>query len=63
LIDQVAKATRWEKGIRALGDVALFVEIGPGRTLSGMNKKIGVAGMTVNVEKITDLEQFYAAST
>jgi len=56
LIDQVAKATRWEKGVRAMGDIDLFVEIGPGRSLSGMNKKIGVAGRTVNVEKLADLE-------
>ena len=42
LIAQVASPTQWEKGIRLLEDVDLYIEIGPGKTLSGMNKKIGV---------------------
>jgi [acyl-carrier-protein] S-malonyltransferase len=57
LIAQVASPTKWEKGIRLLEDVDLFIEIGPGRTLSGMNKKIGVNGQTLNIEKTTDLSQ------
>ncbi len=69
LIAQVASPTQWEKGIRLLEDVDLFVEIGPGKTLTGMNKKIGVKGQTLNIEKTTDLdtlrvqlESFYAAT-
>ncbi len=64
LIAQVATATQWEKGIRLLDDIDLFIEIGPGRTLTGMNKKMGVKGQTLNIEKLTDLaqlESFYAA--
>ncbi|MEI8282536.1 MAG: hypothetical protein WCG75_09040, partial [Armatimonadota bacterium] len=49
LIAQVASPTQWEKGIRLLDDVDLYIEIGPGKTLSGMNKKIGVKGQTLNV--------------
>jgi [acyl-carrier-protein] S-malonyltransferase len=66
LIAQVASPTQWEKGIRLLEDVDLFIEIGPGKTLTGMNKKIGVKGQTLNIEKTTDLSQLenlYAAST
>ena len=63
LIAQVASATRWEKGICLLGDIDLFVEIGPGKTLTGMNKKIGVKGQTINVEKITDLAQLGAVES
>lgn len=65
LIAQVACPTQWEKGIRLLDDVDLFIEIGPGKTLTGMNKKIGVKGQTLNIEKTTDLvqlENFYATS-
>lgn len=64
LIAQVASPTQWEKGIRLLEDVDLYIEIGPGKTLTGMNKKIGVKGQTLNIEKTTDLaqlESFYAA--
>lgn len=63
LIAQVASATQWEKGIGLLDDVDLFIEIGPGKTLTGMNRKIGVKGQTLNIEKTTDLaqlESFYA---
>lgn len=44
LIDQVASPTRWEKGIRAMVQegVEEFIEIGPGKTLAGMNKKMGI---------------------
>ena len=65
LIAQVASPTQWEKGIRLLEDVDLFIEIGPGKTLTGMNRKIGVKGQTLNIEKTTDLtqlESFYATS-
>jgi [acyl-carrier-protein] S-malonyltransferase len=69
LIAQVACPTQWEKGIRLLEDIDLYIEIGPGKTLTGMNKKIGVKGQTLSVEKTTDLaqikaqlENFYATS-
>lgn len=63
LIAQVASPTQWEKGVRRLDEVELFIEIGPGKTLSGMNKKIGVKGQTLSIEKTSDLaqlEQLYA---
>ena len=61
LIAQVASPTRWEKGIRAMMEacVDIFVEIGPGKTLSGMNKKIGT-GETLSIEKPADLAQLEA---
>ena len=36
--------------------VELFIEIGPGKTLNGMNRKIGVNGKTISIEKVEDLE-------
>jgi [acyl-carrier-protein] S-malonyltransferase len=64
LVAQVASPTQWEKGIRLMDKegIELYVEIGPGKTLTGMNKKIGVKGQTVNIEKISDLENIHAAS-
>lgn len=58
LTQQVTQSVRWEKGIRALDvlGVDLFIEIGCGKTLSGMNKRIGVAAPTLNLEKVSDLE-------
>lgn len=67
LILQVASPTRWEKGIRKFDELGadLYLEIGPGKSLAGMNKKIGVRGATLNIEKTTDLTQLetlYATS-
>jgi len=64
LIAQVASPTRWEKCVRAMDErgIDLYIEIGPGKTLTGMNKKIGPKGMTINIEKIGDLEQLHATT-
>lgn len=58
LIKQVTSPVRWEQGIRAMEKkgVDLFIEIGCGKTLSGMNKRIGVQAQTFSFEKIDDLD-------
>ncbi len=58
LIDQVASPTKWEQGVRTMdaSGVELYIEMGPGKTLAGMNKKIGVKAPTISIEKVTDLE-------
>lgn len=59
LIDQVASPVRWEKGIRKMMQqgVQAYFEMGPGKTLAGMNKRIGVTEPTYSIEKISDLEE------
>lgn len=63
LLNQVTSPVRWEKGVRAMMErhTELYVEIGCGKTLSGMNKKIGATGTTVNVNKMEDLENLTKA--
>ena len=58
LIEQVIRPVRWEKGIHAMIDhrVELFIEMGCGKALSGMNKRIGVEVPTLSIEKIEDLQ-------
>jgi [acyl-carrier-protein] S-malonyltransferase len=58
LIDQVVSCVRWERGIRNLEatDVDFYIEMGPGKTLSGMNKRIGSAKPIYSIEKVADLE-------
>jgi [acyl-carrier-protein] S-malonyltransferase len=58
LTAQVVAPVYWEKGVRQMEEkgVELFIEIGPGKTLSGMNRKIGVKGKTISIEKVEDLE-------
>ena len=61
LIEQVTHSVCWEQGIRAMDqqNVDLFIEFGPGRTLSGMNKRIGVRAPTLTIEKVEDLDQLF----
>ncbi|MCB1106626.1 MAG: ACP S-malonyltransferase [Chlamydiia bacterium] len=61
MIDQVVSPVLWEKGIRKMEEkgIELFIEIGCGKTLSGMNRKIGVKGETLSIEKVKDLEMVY----
>ena len=58
LSEQVVQPVKWEKGIRAMDAFGIeqYVEIGPGKTLAGMNRKIGVSGHTVSLEKVEDLD-------
>lgn len=58
LIQQVTSPVRWEEGVRKMdaSGIDCYLEIGCGKALSGFNKRIGVAGQTISIEKITDLE-------
>jgi [acyl-carrier-protein] S-malonyltransferase len=61
LIDQVVEPVRWEKGICKMreSNIDVYLEMGPGKTLSGMNKRIGVAESTYSIEKTLDLEEIH----
>ena len=58
LIEQVISPVRWQKAIKTMDQAGceLFVEIGCGKTLSGMNKRIGVKAPTIAIEKVEDLK-------
>lgn len=61
LIAQVTQSVRWEQGIEAMkaAGVDFFLEIGCGKTLSGLNRKMGITSMS-SIEKVTDLELVHA---
>ncbi len=58
MIHQVTHPVLWQKGIEEMlkMGVELFIEMGPGKTLAGMNKRIGVTIPTISVEKVEDLQ-------
>lgn len=59
LIDQVTSSVLWQKCVESMktNGVDLFVEIGPGKSLTGMNKRIGIGdAIACNIEKIADLD-------
>lgn len=58
LTRQVSSPVRWQQSVeRMLADgVDTFVEIGPGKTLTGFMKKINREVKCINIEKLEDLE-------
>lgn len=58
LVRQVTSPVRWQKAIRTLdsAETELFIEIGCGKTLAGLNKRIGVKAQTITIEKVEDLK-------
>jgi [acyl-carrier-protein] S-malonyltransferase len=63
VIDQIPSPVLWEQTVQrllALG-VQLFVEVGPGRVLSGLMRQIERTAVCVNVEDTKSLEKALAA--
>jgi [acyl-carrier-protein] S-malonyltransferase len=56
LIYQLTHPVRWEQSIRSIGNMDLYIEMGPGKTLSGFNKRMDVSATTLSVEKVEDLK-------
>jgi [acyl-carrier-protein] S-malonyltransferase len=52
---QVTGSVLWEDSMRTMNDSDLFIEMGCGKTLNGMNRKIGVSAPTISIEKVEDL--------
>lgn len=59
---QVSSSVRWQQSVeRMIADgVDEFVEIGPGRTLSGFMRKINRDVKVSNIDKMEDFEKFVA---
>ncbi len=59
LAKQVSSSVRWQQTMEMMiqDGVDIFIEIGPGRTLSGFMKKIVKDVKVLRVEKIEDIEQ------
>ena len=59
LTKQVSSSVRWQQSVeRMLADgVDTFVEIGPGKTLSGFMRKISRDVKVVNIDKLEDLDK------
>ncbi len=62
LVRQVSHSVRWEQSVRKMisEGVDTFVEIGPGKTLAGFNKKIDKEIRTFNIGTLSDIEKVRA---
>lgn len=58
LILQVVKPVRWEDSVYQMEkrSPSCYLEIGPGTTLAGMNRKNKVVGPTISIGKVEDLQ-------
>lgn len=58
LAQQLVERTHWEKSVRLISSCGIkyFLEIGPGRVLKGLLRKIDPQLQVYNIEKIEDLE-------
>lgn len=56
---QVSSSVKWQQTVeRMIADGAdLFIEIGPGKTLSGFMRKINRDVKVINIEKVEDLQK------
>lgn len=67
LVRQVSTSVRWQQSVETMlaDGVDTFIELGPGRTLAGFNKKIGKALgrelTTYNISTMEELEAVVAA--
>lgn len=59
LMQQVASSVRWQQSVEKMiaDGVDTFVEIGPGKTVTGFMRKINKDVTTINIEKVEDLEK------
>ncbi|MBQ8507789.1 MAG: ACP S-malonyltransferase [Clostridia bacterium] len=58
---QVCNPVRWQQTIEGLKDISLFVELGAGKTLSGLIRKTLPDAKVLNVEKPEDIEKLKEA--
>jgi [acyl-carrier-protein] S-malonyltransferase len=58
LVEQVSNSVLWEDSIKHMAEMGVdtFIEVGPGKTLSGFVKKIDKSLYVYNVEDIESLE-------
>lgn len=63
LVKQVSSPVRWEECVRTMIDMGVdtFIEIGPGKTLSGFMKKIDKTVTCYNIGTIEDMDQVLEA--
>lgn len=59
LVKQVSNSVRWQQSVeRMIADgTDTFIEVGPGKTLSGFMRKINKEVKVLNIEKVEDLDK------
>ena len=58
LVEQIYSKVRWREIIELMlkNEVNSFIEIGPGKVLSGINKRISKTSNSFSINEISDIE-------
>lgn len=61
LVEQVVKAVRWVQSVRAMADfgVERWIEVGPGKTLAGLQRRIDKKHKVISVDGDGALEELF----
>ncbi len=61
LVEQVCAPVRWEESIQKMKDLGVtrYIEIGPGRVLSSLIKRIDRSARQKNIDDVTSLEKLF----
>ncbi|MGB4660195.1 MAG: ACP S-malonyltransferase [Mobilitalea sp.] len=59
LVKQIYSPVRWSQSVESMINqgITTFIEIGPGKTLSGFIKKINPSIQVINIDKVQDLDK------
>jgi len=59
MVEQMGAPVQWVETLRTLGSMGtqIWLEIGPGRVVSGLCRRNGVVGKLANVERVEDLDK------
>lgn len=60
LIEQIFSTVKWRESIEFINKqgTETFIELGPGKVLSGMTKRIAREAKIINIDKVEDIENF-----
>lgn len=60
LVDQVQSRVRWRESIKKAStlDLDCIIEIGPGKVLTGLNKRMNISSQHFNISTVDDINDF-----
>ncbi|MBN1366684.1 MAG: ACP S-malonyltransferase, partial [Dehalococcoidales bacterium] len=60
LVDQLCTGVQWQHSIEYMVNhgVKMFIEIGPGKVLSGLNKRINADIINININDVASIKEY-----
>jgi [acyl-carrier-protein] S-malonyltransferase len=60
LVTQLCTGVQWQRSVEYMVNqgVKTFIEIGPGKVLTGLNKRINADIINININDVTSIKEF-----